>query len=131
MNVTMKPITDEIHPFWGSSFIRGIPLEVQRINETLGLELEYTVNQPGLIDNDPLKAERLVFIIKKRPWFLREAYCLFALYEDGILYGFLGKLRGNEIKTLRELGGIVDLEEGPPLLYKWLQGLIKTSCEKI
>ncbi len=131
MNVTRKQTIDEIHPFWGSPFIKGIPKEIQRMNETFGLELEYTVNQPRLIDGDPLRAERVVFVIKKRPWFLRETYCLFALYEDGTLYGFLGKLKGNEIKTLRKLGGIVDLEKGTTLLHKWLQHLIKTSCEKI
>lgn len=131
MKITKKRINEEIHPFWGSSFIKGVPKEIERINKSLGLELEYTVNQPKLIDGDPSSAERVVFVIKKRPWFLKETYCLYSLYEDGMLNGFIGRLKGNEIKTLRRLGSIDNLERGTPQLHKWLQGLIKTSCDKI
>lgn len=131
MKAIKKPINEEIHPFWGSSFIKGIPGEIERINKSLGLELKYTVNQPGLIDGDHLRPKGVVFVIEKRSWVHKETYCLYGLYEEGMLKGYIGKSKEGEIKTLRELGGIKDLEKGNSILHKWLQGLIKTSCEKI
>lgn len=131
MKTERKTHGEGVHPFWGSSFIKGIPKEIERINESLGLELEYTVNQPKFIDGDPIKAGRLVFMIKKRPWFLNETYCLYSLYEDGYLDGFIGKLKGDEIRTIKGLGRIKDLQKEALLFQRWLQGLIKASCDKI
>lgn len=130
MSVMNKTIP-EIDPFWGSAFIKGIPLEIEKMNESLGLEMEYTVNQPEVIDGDTLKARKVAFMVKKRPWILKETYCLYALYEDGVLKGFIGRIRDKEIHTLRDLGSLVDLEKGYHSLYKWVQSLIKVACDKI
>ncbi|MFN3478794.1 MAG: hypothetical protein ACK415_00265 [Thermodesulfovibrionales bacterium] len=131
MKISKKTISEEIHPFWGSSFIKGIPLEIEKISEALGLELEYTISQPQLIDGDALKAGRVVFVINKRPWFLKETYCLYGLYEEGILKGFVGKVKDREIRTLKDLGSIDDLKKGNHYLYKWVQSLVKMTCDKI
>ncbi|MFN3396548.1 MAG: hypothetical protein ACK4Z9_07120 [Thermodesulfovibrionales bacterium] len=121
----------EIDPFWGSVFIKGIPQEIEKMNESLGLEMEYTVNQPEVIDGDTLKARKVAFVIKKRPWFLKETYCLYTLYEEGVLKGFIGKIRDREIRTLKDLGSIDDLKKGNHYLYKWVQSLVKMTCDKI
>lgn len=131
MQRTEKTSAEEVHPFWGSSFMRGIPREVDKLNESLGLELEYTVNQPKNVDGDPKRALQVVFMIIKRPWFLKESYCLYVIYERGILRGFIGRLNNNEIKTLRRLEDMEDIGEGFPILHRWIQSLIKTSCDKI
>lgn len=129
MSTSNKTIL-EIDPLWGSAFIRGIPQEIEQMNKSLGLEMEYTVNQPEVIDGDTLKARKVAFVIKKRPWFLKETYCLYALYEEGILKGFIGKIRDNEVHTLRDLGSL-DLEKGHHSLYKWVQSLTKIACDKV
>ncbi len=131
MKALKRDKDNNIHPFWGSSFIKGIPGEVQRLNESLGLELEYTVTQPLTVDGDPIKAGNVVFVIKKRPWFLNETYCLYALYEDGVLKGYTGKLTGKEIRTLKELGSSEDIENGIITLNRWIQSLLKASCDKV
>lgn len=131
MKTTKRYIKEEIHPFWGSPFIRGIHREIERMNNSLGLELEYTISQPQLIDGDPLKAGSVVFVVNKRPWFLKESYCLYGLYEEGVLKGFIGKIKDNEIRTLKDLGSIDDLNKGNHYLYKWVQSLVKMACDKI
>lgn len=131
MKTSKKSISEDIHPFWGSSFIKGIPLEIKKISEAFGLELEYSVSQPQLIDGDLLKATKVVFLVNKRQWFLKESYCLYCLYEDGILKGFIGKIKDNEIRTLKDLGSIDDLKKGNDYLYKWVQSLVKMACDKI
>lgn len=131
MKTSRESISDEIHPFWGSSFIRGIPREIEKISEALGLELEHAINQPQLIDDDSLKATKVVFLVNKKQWFLKESYCLYGLYEDGVLKGFIGKIKDNEIRTLKDLGSIYDLNKGNYYLYKWVQSLVKAAYDKI
>jgi len=122
---------EHVDPFWGSQFIKAIPHEIEKINRSLGLELEYTVNQPRLVDGDPFIGETVIFMVKRRPWFLKDTYCLIGLYDSGTIKGYIGRLMDDEVKTIREVGRIADLEKGVFTLHKWLQGLIKASCEKI
>jgi|GEM_PF-2734204 len=124
-------MVDAPHPIWGSTFMREVPAVVNKFNDELGFDLEYSINQPETVDGSPERARMVAFTVRRALWFDNgRRYCLYVLYDGTGLSGFIGRVSGRDIITLKEMGYITDLSRGSLNLYSWLVNLIKASCDK-
>ncbi len=114
------------------SFITGVRAEAKKFAETLGFELDTDLPQPRTIDGDPGMPRALGFIVTRRNALLPgRTYCLYSLIKGRALHGYIGLYTGENIRTLRELTPITEYKKGLTVLYDWLMGLLKASCDKI
>ena len=113
-------------------FLSGIPIEVDRFNDSFGFDIHNLVIHPLDIDGDRDMAMKVGFILERYNALIPElTYCLYSVLRDEMLYGYVGMCKNGSITTLKELNPIKDFTNGKLLLHEWLGQLVKVSCEKI
>jgi hypothetical protein len=112
-------------------FLATVPSEVEQFNRTLGFDFTEESAHPSTIDGSEELSPRTAFVITRTNRLIPEkTYCLYAVLRERTLHGYIGLYRDGEITTLRELEEMRDFREGGIILYDWLRGLVKASCDK-
>jgi hypothetical protein len=113
-------------------FLSSISREIDKYNEGFGFGINSMVNLPSDIDGDtdlPLKVGFV--LVRDNPLMPELSYCLYSLLKERLLYGYIGLYREGSMKTIKELKPVKDFRKGKPVLYDWLNQLVRASCEKI
>jgi hypothetical protein len=112
-------------------FLSTVPSEVERFNRTLGFDVTQEPSPPSAIDGSGELSLKTAFVMTRTNRLIPEkTFCLFAVLREETLHGYIGLHRDGEIATLRELEEMRDFREGGIILYDWLRGLVKASCDK-
>jgi hypothetical protein len=112
-------------------FLSTVPSEVERFNKTMGFDVTPEPSPPKEIDGSGELSPKTAFVMTRTNRLIPEkTYCLFAVLKEQTLHGYIGLYRDGDITTLRELEEMRDFREGSIILYDWLRGLVKASCDK-
>jgi hypothetical protein len=113
------------------AFLSTVPSEVERFNRTMGFDFAEEPAHPSSIDGSEEFSLKTAFVITRTNRLIPEkTYCLFAVLKERALHGYIGLYRDGDISTLRELEEMRDFREGGIILYDWLRGLVRASCDK-
>ncbi len=113
-------------------FHSTIRREVNKFNENFEFGIRHLEAQPSDIDEDKDITLRVGFVLtRNNPLIMDKTYCLYSVWRDRKLYGYIGIYKDGSIKTLRELKPVHSLKEGQLVLYDWLRQLVWASCEKL
>ena len=113
-------------------FLSGIPIDVDRFNDSFGFDIHHLAIHLLDIDGDRDMAMKVGFILERYNALIPElTYCLYSVLRDETLYGYVGMCKNGSIKTLKALNPIKDFTKGKLILHEWLGQLVKVSCEKI
>ncbi len=112
-------------------FLSVIQREVERFNESFGFELEHIKDPVSAIDGSSSAVQDLGFVLLRQNLLMTgRAYCLYALFTGGTLYGYIGMYEDGRITTLKELRPLVSFQQGKMMLYEWMRQLVRASCDK-
>ena len=113
-------------------FLKRMPAEIDRFNDTFGFGINNRVPSPLTIDGDNEKAIRAGFLVTRdNPLMSQITYCLYGLLNGQELTGYIGIYKDGNITTVKELKPLRDFKKGQVMVAEWLRQLVKASCEKI
>lgn len=114
-------------------FLASVQGNVDRMNAEMDMDLRYEIAPPESIDKDAAKAAHAGFVVTRRNRiFPEKTYCLYSIFREGALYGYVGLFEAGRIETIRQLKPIESFTGGADkALYDWLRELLHASVEKL
>jgi hypothetical protein len=113
-------------------FLKHMPEEIDRFNDTFGFGINNRVPAPLTIDGESEKAVKAGFLVTRdNPLLSQITYCLYGLLEGREFAGYIGIYKDGNITTIKELKPVKDFRKGQATVAEWLRQLVKASCEKI
>jgi hypothetical protein len=113
------------------SFLKSMPLEVEKFNKTFDFNITYSVAPPAEIDGSSYLTRYVGFVmIRDNSLIPERRYCLYSLLKDRVLYGYIGVEKNGHITTIRQIQPIENFKKTQWVVYDWLRELVRASCEK-
>ena len=114
-------------------FLSSIRPLIKEFNDTYAFEISEIVNPDVAIDGETNQIKETAFILVRRnPRLNDNTYCLYALFRNKSLFGYIGIFKNGMIHTINELIPVKDFrgKKASLIFNEWLAELVKISCEK-
>ena len=113
-------------------FLGAVSGEVATFNDSHEFGLHYEISPPATIDGSRDKAEQVGFVVTRRTKesFTDTRYCLYSIFLEQSLHGYIGVSEQGKIETICKLEPLTDFDEGTSMLYDWLRTLIEIATSE-
>ncbi|MBF0541996.1 MAG: hypothetical protein HQK91_11170 [Nitrospirae bacterium] len=112
-------------------FLSSIRSHIKEFNDTYDFEISEIVNPDVEIDGETNQIKETAFILVRRNDSIDDrTYCLYSLFKNRALFGFIGIFKDGMIHTNHELISIKDFrgKKASNIFNVWLTELVKISC---